>query len=57
MNDPAWIGEGCRDGRHLSRDKDTGKFAHRDAVTMADICVVGQVTGRVFNVDVAPIRQ
>jgi len=30
----------------LSRDKDTGKFAHRDAVTMADICVVGQSRAR-----------
>jgi maleylacetoacetate isomerase/maleylpyruvate isomerase len=51
-----WIGEGlaAMEG-HLSRDKETGKFAHRDAVTMADICVVGQVTGAgFFNVDVAP---
>ena len=51
-----WIGEGlaAMEG-HLSRDKETGKFAHRDAVTMADICVVGQVTGAgFFNVDIAP---
>src|SRR5258708_23821963 len=50
-----WIGEGlaAMEG-HLSRDEETGKFAHRDAVTMADICVVGQVTGAgFFNVDVA----
>ena len=36
-----WIGEGlaAMEG-HLARDKETGKFAHGDAVTMADICVV-----------------
>ncbi|HMK80794.1 MAG TPA: maleylacetoacetate isomerase [Xanthobacteraceae bacterium] len=51
-----WIGEGlaAMEG-HLARDRETGKFAHRDAVTMADICVVAQATGAsFFNVDVAP---
>ncbi len=51
-----WIGEGLAalEG-HLSRDKDTGTFAHGEAVTMADICVVSQVTGAgFFNVEVAP---
>ncbi len=44
-----WIGEGlaAMEG-HLSRDKETGKFAHGDAVTMADICVAAQVTGAGF---------
>jgi maleylacetoacetate isomerase/maleylpyruvate isomerase len=51
-----WIGEGlaAMEG-HLSRDKETGKFAHGDSVTMADICVAAQVTGAgFFKVDVAP---
>jgi maleylacetoacetate isomerase/maleylpyruvate isomerase len=51
-----WIGEGlgAMEG-HLSRDKDTGKFAHGDNATMADICVAAQVTGAgFFKVDVAP---
>jgi maleylacetoacetate isomerase len=51
-----WIGEGlaAMEG-HLARDRETGKFAHGDTVTMADICVVAQATGAgFFNVDVAP---
>jgi maleylacetoacetate isomerase/maleylpyruvate isomerase len=50
-----WIGEGlaAMEG-HLSRDKETAKFAHGDSVTMADICVAAQVTGAgFFKVDVA----
>ena len=40
---------------HLARDKETGKFAHGDSVTMADICVAAQATGAgFFKVDVAP---
>ena len=30
---------------HLAREPQTGKFAHGDSVTMADICVVSQVIG------------
>ena len=30
---------------HLAREPQTGKFAHGDATTMADICVVSQVIG------------
>jgi maleylacetoacetate isomerase len=51
-----WIGEGlaAMEG-HLARDKETGKFAHGDSVTMADICVAAQVTGAgFFKVDVTP---
>jgi maleylacetoacetate isomerase/maleylpyruvate isomerase len=50
-----WIGEGlaAMEG-HLSRDKETGKFAHGNSATMADICVAAQVTGAgFFKVDVA----
>lgn len=51
-----WIGEGlaAMEG-HLSRDKETGTFAHGDAVTMADICLVSGMTGAAFfQVDTAP---
>ena len=42
-----WIGEGlaAMEG-HLSRDKETGKFAHGDAVTMADICLPARRSAR-----------
>jgi glutathione S-transferase len=40
---------------HLSRDKETGQFAHGDAVTMADICLVSGMTGAAFfQVDTTP---
>jgi len=51
-----WIGEGlaAMEG-HLSRDKATGKFAHGDSLTMADICLTSQAVGaRFFEVDTAP---
>src|SRR3954470_10742485 len=51
-----WIGEGlaAMEG-HLSRDKETGKYAHGDSVTTADICIAAQVTGAgFFKVNVAP---
>jgi maleylacetoacetate isomerase len=51
-----WVNEGlgALEG-HLSRDAETGMFAHHDAVTMTDICLVSQVAGAgFFNVDVAP---
>ena len=51
-----WIGEGlaAMEG-HLSRDKATGKFAHGDNLTMADICLTSQAVGaRFFDVDTTP---
>ena len=38
---------------HLSKDKETGRFCHGDAVTMADICVASQMIAALayFNVD------
>jgi maleylacetoacetate isomerase len=51
-----WISEGlaAMEG-HLARDKETGKFAHGDAVTMADLCLTSQAVGaRFFEVDTAP---
>jgi maleylacetoacetate isomerase len=51
-----WIGEGlaAMEG-HLSRDKQTGTFAHGDSLTMADICLTSQAVGaRFFEVDTTP---
>jgi len=41
---------------HLAKEKETGRYCHGDAVTLADVCVVTQVFGaRFFNCDTAAI--
>jgi maleylacetoacetate isomerase len=41
---------------HLSKEKETGRYCHGDAVSLADICVVTQVFGaRFFNCDTAAV--
>jgi maleylacetoacetate isomerase len=52
-----WIDEALKFVEaHLSREKETGRYCHGDAVSLADICVVTQVFGaRFFNCDTAAV--
>ena len=39
---------------HLAKEKETGRFAHGNAPTLADVCLASQVFGaKFFNVDTA----
>jgi maleylacetoacetate isomerase len=42
---------------HVAREKESGRFCHGDTVSMADICLAGQVIGATayFNCDTASV--
>jgi maleylacetoacetate isomerase len=52
-----WISEALKFVEaHLSKEKETGRYCHGDAVSLADVCLVTQVFGaKFFNCDTAPV--
>jgi maleylacetoacetate isomerase len=54
-----WLGAGLKAMEELLAEKNpTGKFCHGDSPTVADICLVTQVTpAQLFKTDVAPYRR
>jgi maleylacetoacetate isomerase/maleylpyruvate isomerase len=63
LDEPArlkWIRHWSREAlaaleTHLSRDRETGRYCHGDAVTVADVCLTSHAVGaRLFEIDLAP---
>ena len=63
LDEPArlkWIRHWSREAlaaleTHLSRDPETGRYSHGDAVTIADICLTSHAVGaKLFEIDLAP---
>jgi len=63
LDEPArlkWIRHWSREAlaaleTHLSRDRETGRYCHGEAVTIADICLTSHAVGaRLFEIDLAP---
>jgi len=54
-----WLGAGLQAMEDLlAEKKSTGKFCHGDSPTIADICLVTQVTpAQLFKTDVAPFKR